>query len=102
MGDRTGAEVQRVLSENAAKHPNIEIIPHNIAIDLIVDYDRPEPEVCGVYALDVRNNKVESYAGAITMLAAGGSGKVYLYTSNPDVATGDGIAYGLSRRCSGC
>ena len=86
--DATGAEIQRAIFTKANAHPNIQILSHYIAIDLILDED----EVLGAYAMDNRNQAIYSFSADITMLASGGAGKVYLYTSNPDVATGDGVA----------
>lgn len=91
-GDATGAEIQRAVYEGAAQHPNIRVVPHQIAIDLVVDSRENQNEVVGCYALDKSNGEIHTFAARSTMLAAGGVGKVYVYTSNPDVATGDGIA----------
>lgn len=86
--DETGAEIQRALLSAALKHPNITIYPNHIAIDLI----REDDDVLGCYAYDPAEGKVDTFSAKKIMLATGGAGKVYLYTSNPDVATGDGIA----------
>jgi L-aspartate oxidase len=85
--DATGAEIQRALFSEAKLNPNIEILDHHVAIDLIVANN----QVNGVYALCAKTNKIFAFQAKLTMLATGGVGKVYLYTSNPDVATGDGI-----------
>lgn len=93
-GDRTGAEIQRALNARAMQHPNIRILQEHVALDFIVgraSADAPK-EVLGAYALDKSTGKVEAFSARVSMLASGGMGKVYLYTSNPDVATGDGIA----------
>ncbi|HQH27662.1 MAG TPA: FAD-dependent oxidoreductase, partial [Oligoflexia bacterium] len=91
--DATGAEIQRVLLENALAHPNIRILADHIAVDLITSLTtHGEKEVVGAYALDRQTDMITSFAARATMLATGGVGKVYLYTSNPDIATGDGIA----------
>lgn len=93
--DATGAEIQRAVYARSLAHPNITIFPYHTAIDFIT-CDNPDArggrEVLGVYALDEQTEEVKSFAARLTMLATGGAGKVYLYTSNPDVATGDGIA----------
>jgi len=92
-GDATGAEIQRAVYEKSASHPNIRILPFHCAIDFVLGKtEQGETEVLGAYALDTRSSKVESFSARATMLATGGAGKVYLYTSNPDVASGDGIA----------
>lgn len=96
-GDMTGLEIQRALISAAKAHRNIEIMEHHIAVDLItmhkVDPSTLEPNTClGCYVLDIRQKSVHTVSARITFLATGGAGKVYLYTSNPDIASGDGIA----------
>ncbi|MBX3234379.1 MAG: L-aspartate oxidase [Labilithrix sp.] len=92
-GDMTGREVERALVEAAGRHPNIRVLEEHMAVDLITLAKYGGPEVCaGAYVLDVKAGKVETVLGRATVLASGGAGKVYLYTTNPDVATGDGIA----------
>lgn len=92
-GDATGAEIQRAIYEKSANHPNIKILPFHCAIDFVMgETDDGKPEVLGCYALDSQSGVVSAFAARATMLATGGAGKVYLYTSNPDVASGDGIA----------
>ncbi|MET0402316.1 MAG: FAD-dependent oxidoreductase, partial [Cystobacter sp.] len=93
-GDITGREVQRALLAACAEQPNVTFFPNTAAIDLILDRShRPgTPGRClGVYAL-MPSGQIERFLGKATVLATGGAGKVYLYTSNPDVATGDGVA----------
>jgi L-aspartate oxidase len=92
-GDVTGAEVQRVLVDAAAASPNIEIIENHMAVDLVEasKFDGA-PGVLGAYVLDETTGEVHTFIARATVLATGGAGKVYLYTSNPDVATGDGVA----------
>ncbi|WP_043711680.1 L-aspartate oxidase [Corallococcus macrosporus] len=93
-GDITGREVQRALLAACDEVPNITFFQHTAAIDLIQDRRRPAPSVgrCqGVYAL-LEGGEIERFLAKVTVLATGGAGKVYLYTSNPDVATGDGVA----------
>ena len=96
--DATGAEVERALIERAAAHPNIRIVEHQTAIDLIMLSRFGGPDMCaGAYVLDEnagpsKSHVVETYLARATVLASGGAGKVYLYTTNPDVATGDGVA----------
>ena len=92
-GDITGEEVQRVLLQAAAASPNIEIMEDHMAIDLVEASKFGGPrQIVGAYVLDETTGLVKTYLARATVLATGGAGKVYLYTSNPDVATGDGIA----------
>ncbi|MCX7915790.1 MAG: L-aspartate oxidase [Verrucomicrobiae bacterium] len=94
-GDITGREIERALLEAAARQPNITILENRIAIDLITSrkLGRPGPNQClGCYVLNEQTGEVDVFAAPVTLLATGGSGKVYLYTSNPDIATGDGVA----------
>lgn len=95
--DMTGQEIERALVEAAHAHPNITIYEHHIAIDLITDakagYRARQPNRClGAHVLDINGGRVHTFGARVTVLATGGAGKVYLYTCNPDVATGDGIA----------
>jgi L-aspartate oxidase len=99
--DTTGAEIERALYEQALNHPNIRFLPNTHAIDFITKPKNGKPiEVIGVYVLDKKTEEVTSISAKITMLASGGAGKVYLYTSNPDVATGDGIAMAYRAGCT--
>ncbi|MEL6178173.1 MAG: L-aspartate oxidase [Myxococcota bacterium] len=95
-GDITGAEIQRALVASADEHPNITILDEHLAVNLITTRDLSTQaegnRVYGAYVLDVQANEVRPYVGRAVILATGGLGKVYLYTSNPDVATGDGHA----------
>ncbi len=96
--DATGREVQRSLLEACDQHPNIRILENHTAIDLITLTSFGGPDKCiGAYVLDEQASSegrhvIQTYLGRFTILAAGGAGKAYLYTSNPDVATGDGVA----------
>jgi len=91
--DATGQEIQRALHAAADRHPNITLVPDHIAVDLLsmAKYGG-EPACFGAYVLDQATGEVKTIAARATVLATGGAGKVYVYTSNPDVATGDGIA----------
>jgi L-aspartate oxidase len=92
-GDMTGREVERALVEAVLAKKNIRVLEEHMAVDLLTIAEYGGPEVCaGAYVLDVGNGKVVTILARATVLATGGAGKVYLYTTNPDVATGDGIA----------
>jgi L-aspartate oxidase len=101
--DVTGREIQRAFIAAAEKHPNITILDGHIAVDLLsmAKYGG-DPACFGAYILDVRSGEVKTITARATVLATGGTGKVYIYTSNPDVATGDGIAmaYRIGATCS--
>jgi L-aspartate oxidase len=99
--DATGAAVQATLSEEVRAHPNIDIYEHHIAIDLVLGekIGRPDAGCVGAYVLDIREEHVVTFSARSTVLATGGTGKVYLYTTNPDVATGDGVAMAWRAGC---
>ncbi len=91
--DATGREMIRALLEEVRGQSNVEMLEHHMAIDLIVPNREHNDRICmGAYVLDKKNDQIHSIHAKVTVLATGGAGKVYLYTSNPDVATGDGIA----------
>jgi L-aspartate oxidase len=94
-GDITGHELIRVLLEHVRDRPRIDIRENWMAIDLVTTgwLKRPGPNRCvGAYFLDRTTGEISAVRARATVLATGGAGKVYLYTSNPDVATGDGMA----------
>ncbi|MCS6856994.1 MAG: L-aspartate oxidase [Sandaracinaceae bacterium] len=95
-GDVTGREIQRALVESIRKRPQIRVLEHHMAIDLIELSKWGGPRlVAGAYALDcspTSKGEVHAIVARATVMATGGAGKVYLYTTNPDVATGDGVA----------
>ena len=93
--DVTGREIERALLAAVAEQSNIAIFENHFAIDLVTTQKlgRSGPNRClGVYVLDKQSGAVETFAAPVTLLATGGCGKVYLYTTNPDIATGDGVA----------
>jgi L-aspartate oxidase len=93
--DITGREIERALLAAVAGRPQIEIFENHLAIDLITSQKLGyvgDHRCLGAYVLDNRTGQVETFAAPVTLLATGGCGKVYLYTTNPDIATGDGVA----------
>ncbi|XZG71675.1 L-aspartate oxidase [Chitinibacteraceae bacterium HSL-7] len=100
--DATGAAVIETLATKVAAHPNITVLENHIALDLITAKKLGidgENRAFGAYVYDKASERVETLLAQHTVLATGGAGKVYLYTSNPDVATGDGIAMGWRAGC---
>ena len=99
--DATGEAVTTTLGRKVCAHPNITVLEDHIAIDLITSAKLGETgkRCYGVYALDKLLDEVETITAHHTILASGGAGKVYLYTTNPDTATGDGIAMGWRAGC---
>ncbi|HUJ62346.1 MAG TPA: L-aspartate oxidase [Kofleriaceae bacterium] len=100
--DVTGREIQRALIAAVLAHPNITVLDGHIAVDLLslAKYGG-DPACFGAYVLDSRSGEIKTICARATVLATGGTGKVYIYTSNPDVATGDGIAmaYRIGAAC---
>jgi L-aspartate oxidase len=94
--DLTGQEIERALNEKANMYKNIRFYEDYIAIDLIMKPlhtgGSSENSCTGAYVLDIRNKEIHTFRAKFTVLATGGAGKVYLITTNPDIATGDGIA----------
>lgn len=98
--DVTGKEMERALLEAVARQPNIEILNHCFVVDIITQHhlgylitkSTPDVECYGVYVLNLRTQKIEKILARITLLATGGNGQVYRTTTNPSIATGDGIA----------
>ncbi len=105
VDDATGAAVQTTLEEKVLKHPNITVFENHIAIDLItnrnlVEYALGGDETCfGAYVFDIKAEKTKTISARTTVLATGGASRVYLYTSNPDGSTGDGIAMAWRAGC---
>jgi L-aspartate oxidase len=98
--DLTGKEVERALLAYAANHPNITMYENHVAIDLITEHHLFGTEkkhynmihCWGAYVLDAEENTVKTFLATTTMLATGGAGQVYLHTTNPSIATADGVA----------
>jgi len=93
--DRTGRAISEVLTERAMAAGNIESFTHKVAVDLVVKDGRCQ----GAYILDQRTGSVDLFQARTVVLATGGASKVYLYTSNPDGASGDGIAMAWRAGC---
>jgi L-aspartate oxidase len=100
-GDFTGRVIEQALLDSARNNKNIAFFENHIAVDLITYSTRMKRGVvtaahedvcCGAYVLETKTNEVHTFRAKTTVLATGGAGKVYFYTSNPDIATGDGIA----------
>ncbi len=90
--DATGHEIVRGLLAAVRSRAGVELLEHHMAVDVIVPNRGPEGVCMGAYVLDEKTGEVHTMLARATVLATGGAGKVYLYTSNPDVATGDGVA----------
>ena len=100
--DATGKAIHDALLERARAHPNIELRERWMAVDVITSRQlkrRESPRCYGVYALDMDGGRVETLPARAVVLATGGAGKVYRYTTNPDTATGDGIAMAWRAGC---
>lgn len=98
--DNTGEEIQKSLIKAVKNHPNIDVYDQHFAIEIItqhhlgqlVKHTTPNIECYGAYVLDIRTNHVHTFLSKITMMATGGIGNIYQTTTNPPVATGDGIS----------
>lgn len=101
VADATGAAVQDTLTKKVRAHANITILENHIAVDLITGekLGLPENRCYGAYVLDSIKGHVITVGAPNTLLATGGAGKVYLYTTNPDTSTGDGIAMAWRAGC---
>ena len=98
--DLTGREIETALINKVAANPRITVLENHLAVDLLIGSKAglkppasPFTDQClGAYVLDRRDGSIETWLAKFTLLCSGGAGKVYLYTTNPDIATGDGIA----------
>jgi len=98
--DKTGKVVETALLEKVMAHPNIQVLENHSAVELITEHHltlggkttRDRTHCWGAYALDGDSGKVKTFLAQVTLLASGGAGQVYLHTTNPSIATGDGIA----------
>lgn len=101
VADATGMAVQDTLTKKVRANPNITVLEDHIAIDLITGdkLGTGENRCFGAYVLNNRDGEVVTIGAANTLLATGGAGKVYLYTTNPDTSTGDGIAMAYRAGC---
>ncbi len=97
--DATGKAVSSTLLNQAQAHPNITLFEHRVAVDLIRDKGTSMPVCVGAYVLDRQTGRIDTFLARHTVLACGGASKVYLYTSNPDGNTGDGIAMAWRAGC---
>ena len=98
--DNTGFEIERALLEQVASHPNIEVLDHHYAVEIITEHhlgmyinsSSPEISCFGVYALNIKTNQTDVILARTTLMASGGAGNIYASTTNPRIATGDGVA----------
>lgn len=99
--DASGAAIETTLLTSVRQRSNIEVLEHHIAIDLITTrkLGKRVNRCVGAYVLDKQQDLIKSMGAQVTILATGGASKVYLYTSNPDGASGDGIAMAWRAGC---
>jgi L-aspartate oxidase len=98
--DLTGREIENALLHQVAENSNIRLLENHLAVDLLIGSkagirpsgSRFDDRCLGAYVLDRKSDKIDNWRARVTILCSGGCGKVYLYTTNPDIATGDGIA----------
>jgi L-aspartate oxidase len=101
--DQTGRAIVTALIACVRAHPSIEVYEDTIVVDLLIDekfgMSRGDARCWGAYVLDNASGEIDRFVARATMLATGGAGKVYLYTSNPDIASGDGLAIAYRAGC---
>lgn len=100
--DATGREVETTLEQHVRQLPNVTILENHIAIDLITSQKiqgQNKARCFGAYALNIDNSNIETFAARAVILSTGGASKAYLYTTNPDTSTGDGIAMAWRAGC---
>lgn len=102
--DATGKAVQSTLNDKVLAAPNIDVYENHVAIDVITNRHLEKPgsyndQAHGVYVLNMSKNRVETFSARATIIATGGASRVYLYSSNPDASTGDGIAMAWRAGC---
>jgi L-aspartate oxidase len=102
--DATGKAVQKTLNDRVKEEPNIDVFEDHAAIDVITNRHLVKPgsyndHAHGIYALNMKKDRVETFSARATIIATGGSSRVYLYSSNPDASTGDGIAMAWRAGC---
>lgn len=100
--DATGREVETTLEQHVRALPNVTILENHIAIDLITSQKikgQDDSQCFGAYALDIDNNNIKTFGAKSVVLSTGGASKAYLYTTNPDTSTGDGIAMAWRAGC---
>eukprot|EP00899_Mesostigma_viride_P008716 jgi/Mesvir1/17846/Mv12931-RA.1 len=107
QADSTGREIERALIAAVRANSNISLNEYHVAIDLITEHHlgqhvsrlRPDIHCFGAYVYDIHGDTVKSFLAKATLLASGGSGAIYLHTTNPSVATGDGVAMAYRAKC---
>jgi len=98
--DATGQALENTLESQSRRHPNIALFEHHNAVDLITkNNSQGEKECIGAYVLNREQEQIETFLASVVILASGGASKVYLYSSNPDGSTGDGIAMAWRAGC---
>ena len=99
--DKTGEVIQESLIAKIKKQKNIELFTYHVAVDLIINKnsDKKEKKCIGAYILNKKNNLINIFKAKFVVIATGGANKVYLYTSNPDTSSGDGIAMAYRAGC---
>ncbi len=101
IADATGKAVSTTLIDRAKEHPNIDLLEYHNVVELISakKLGQNEPRILGAYVLDSHHNVIKTFSAKCTVLATGGASKVYLYSTNPHISTGDGIALAWRSGC---